>query len=120
MARILLADDDAATRDLVRRALASDGHDVIVTQDGLEALESLQSDAARINLLISDVDMPGLNGIELAAKAIASAPGIRIVLMTGHSEGAAKTDHLKPHLKRFVSKPFTLDQIKTMVREALA
>jgi DNA-binding NtrC family response regulator len=40
--------------------------------------------------------------------------------MTGHSEGTAKTDHLKPHLKRFVSKPFTLDQIKTMVREALA
>lgn len=120
MARILLADDDAATRDLVRRALAADGHDVIVTQDGLEALDSLQADAARINLLISDVDMPGLNGLELAAKAIAAAPGIRIVLMTGLAEGAARTDHLKPHLKRFVSKPFTLDQIKTTVREALA
>ena len=119
MARILLADDDAATRDLVRRALASDGHDVTVTQDGLEALERLLADGTQLQLLISDVDMPGLNGLDLAARAIEAAPHLRIVLMTGLAEAVADTERLKPNLKRFVSKPFTLDQIKTVVRQAL-
>ena len=63
MARILLAEDDAAARDLVQRALGLDGHEVVVTQDGLEALEQLQG-AGRIDLLITDVQMPVLDGFE--------------------------------------------------------
>ena len=120
MARILLADDDAATRDLVRRALAADGHDVVVTQDGAEALDQILADPGRIALLVSDVDMPGLDGIALARRAIAASPALRIVLMTGLSEGAGNAGALAPNLKRFVTKPFTLEQIKTVVREALA
>ena len=64
--------------------------------------------------------MPGLDGIELARRAIAANPALRVVLMTGLSEGLARTDGLKPQLRRFVSKPFTLEQIRTVVREALA
>ena len=70
MARILLAEDDAATRDMVQRALAMDGHEVIVTQDGAEALEKLQAAPGRIDLLISDVQMPGLDGVALVEKAL--------------------------------------------------
>ena len=71
MARILLAEDDAATRDLVQRALGLDGHEVVVTQDGMEALEKLQAAPARVDLLITDVQMPVLDGIALAEKALA-------------------------------------------------
>ena len=63
MARILLAEDDAATRDMVQRALAMDGHEVVVTQDGAEALEKLQAAPGRFDLLISDVQMPGVDGV---------------------------------------------------------
>lgn len=119
MARILLADDDAATRDLVRRALAADGHDVVVTQDGTEALDSLLADVEGFKLLISDVDMPGLNGIELAAKAMAASPKLGVVLMTGLAEGTTNANRLGPGLRQFVTKPFTLEQIRSVVRKAL-
>ena len=74
MARILLADDDAATRDLVKRALATDGHAVSSTQDGTEALERLQEAPDGFDLLISDVQMPGLDGVALAEKGLAGNP----------------------------------------------
>jgi CheY-like chemotaxis protein len=62
MARILLADDDAATRDLVKRALAIDGHAVTSTQDGTEALDAITATPSGFDLLISDVQMPSLDG----------------------------------------------------------
>ena len=69
MARILLADDDATTRDMVKRALESDGHTVHATQDGSEALEWVKADGASLDLLVSDVEMPLLDGVALAESA---------------------------------------------------
>ena len=66
MARILLADDDAAAREFVQRALTSDGHSVTCTQDGAEALEQLQAAAPAFDLLIADVLMPAVDGIAVA------------------------------------------------------
>src|SRR5438445_5642129 len=106
MARILLADDDAATRDLVQRALAGDGHQVIVTQDGAEALEKLQAAPGSIDLLISDVQMPGLDGIELVEKALAAAPKLRVVLMSGFVGELDRAQHLKGRIARVITKPF--------------
>src|SRR5262245_12617500 len=83
MARILLADDNAATRDLVQRALAIDGHEVIVTQDGAEALEKLQAAPERIDLMITDVQMPALDGVALVEKGLAEAPRLRVIMMSG-------------------------------------
>ena len=74
MARILLAEDDAATRDLVQRALGLEGHEVVVTQDGVEALEKLQAAPARFDVLVTDVQMPGLDGIALVEKGLAANP----------------------------------------------
>jgi len=119
MARILLADDDAATRDLVQRALGLDGHQVIVTQDGAEALEQLQGAAGRIDLLISDVQMPGVDGIELVEKAIEAAPGLRIVLMSGFAGEFDRADHLKGKIARVITKPFTLEQMRGAVKGVL-
>jgi DNA-binding NtrC family response regulator len=120
MARILLADDDAATRDLVQRALGLDGHQVIVTQDGGEALEQLQGGARRIDLLISDVQMPGVDGIELVEKGIAAAPGLRVILMSGFAGELGRADHLKGKIARVITKPFTLEQMRATVKAVLA
>jgi CheY-like chemotaxis protein len=120
MARILLAEDDAATRDLVQRALATDGHTVIVTQDGAEALEQLHGGGAGIDLLISDVQMPGVDGIELVEKGLAVAPKLRVVLMSGFAGELGRAQHLKGRISRIITKPFTLEQIRSAVKAALA
>ena len=118
MARILLADDDAAARDLVQRALASDGHNVIATHDGAEALEQLQS-SGPFDLLISDVQMPGVDGIELIEKATAAAPKMRVILMSGFAGELDRAKHLRSKIAREISKPFTLEQVRTVVRSVL-
>ena len=118
MARILLADDDAAARDLVHRALAGDGHDVVATHDGAEALDKLRAGAA-FDLLISDVQMPGVDGIELIEKALAIAPGMRVIIMSGFADELGRAKHLQSKIARNISKPFTLEQVRTVVRSVL-
>ena len=120
MATILLADDDAAVRDLVRRALAADGHSVHVTQDGLEALEQLTANGAAYDILITDVDMPQLDGISLAEKALRLKPALAIVLMSGFSDQLDRAARLKVAKLLSIPKPFTLDQIKQLVKSVLA
>ena len=120
MARILLADDDAATRDLVQRALALDGHEVIVTQDGTEALEELLSPTGRIDLLISDVQMPGVDGIELVEKGLFASPRLRVILMSGFAGELGRAEQLKAKVSRVIAKPFTLDEMRSTVRGVLA
>jgi len=119
MARILLAEDEAATRDMVQRALALDGHEVIVTQDGAEALEKLHAAAGRVDLLITDVQMPGLDGVALVEKALAAAPKLRVVLMSGFADELGRAAHLKAKISRIISKPFTLEQIRAAAKAAL-
>ena len=119
MARILLAEDDKATRDLVQRALSTDGHEVVVTQDGSEALEKLQAAPNRVDLLITDVQMPGLDGVALVEKGLAVAPKLRIVLMSGFAGELGRADHLKGKISRIITKPFTLEQIRAAVKAAL-
>ena len=120
MANILLADDDAAIRDLVRRALTSEGHSVHVTQDGGEALDHLTAHAASIDLLVTDVDMPQLDGVSLAREALKLKPGLAVVLMSGFSDQLDRAGALNAQRLVSISKPFTLEQFKLKVRSLLA
>jgi CheY-like chemotaxis protein len=120
MARILLADDDAATRDLVRRALESDGHQVLAREDGAAALDALKSATSPFDLLITDVQMPTLDGISLVERAVAQTPGLRIILMSGYPEQLSRAAGLGARRLLAVTKPFTLEQIRNKARDALA
>ena len=120
MARILLADDDGSTRDLVRRALETDGHRVVVTQDGNEALERLKQDGAAFDVLVTDVEMPMLDGIALAERAFPLLPGMRVLLMSGFTEQLDRAKELSGAHVGVLSKPFTLDQVRERVRKLLA
>ena len=120
MARILLADDESASRDLVRRALEADGHHVSVMAGGLEALERLKQNPSDFDVLVSDVNMPSLDGMELAAKALGLNPDLGLVLMSGFVEQLDRAKSLKTNRIVTVSKPFTLDQIRGVVRNVLA
>ncbi|MGQ0455502.1 MAG: response regulator [Hyphomicrobium sp.] len=119
MASILLADDDAAVRDLVRRALTSDGHSVHATQDGLEASEHLAGNPGAIDLLVTDVDMPQLDGVTLAARALKLKPDLAVVLMSGFSDQLDRVSELKAARVASIAKPFTLEQIKQVVKGVL-
>lgn len=119
MARILLADDDAATRDLVKRALESDGHSVEVTQDGSEALDKMKEDGLRFDLLVSDVEMPALDGVSLAEQAFPLQPGLRVLLMSGFPDQLDRASNMSgPHVG-ILSKPFTLEQVRDSVRKLM-
>jgi len=119
MARILLADDDGATRDLVKRALEADGHSVDATQDGTEALEKLKSQPGSTDVLVSDVQMPGVDGIQLAGQAIEAQPKLRVLLMSAYPEQLERARALKAVRLGVLTKPFTLEQIRAAVRALL-
>jgi len=119
MARILLAEDEAATRDLVRRALEADGHSVEVTEGGADALDRLENGLDQFQLLISDVNMPGMDGFELAKKARSLKPGLAIVFMSGLVEHLERAKSLAEDKYFTLSKPFSLEQVKVTVRAAL-
>ena len=120
MARILLADDDAATRDLVRRALRRTA--IACTSRRTAARRSTVSAPTwrRIDVLVTDVDMPQLDGISLAEKALHMKPAIAVVLMSGFSDQLDRAGRLRVRKLLSVSKPFTLEQIKQVVRTVLA
>ena len=115
MARILITEDEDSLRSFVARALRMDGHDTVEAADGAEGLEALAG--GTFDLLLSDIRMPVMDGIELTHKAAAAHPGL---LMTGYAEQRERADDLAEKIVDVVSKPFTLPDIRTAVARALA
>jgi two-component system, cell cycle response regulator CpdR len=120
MARILLAEDEEALRSFVARALAQDGHAVVATADGAEALDVLTADTTGFDLLLTDIRMPIMDGIALALAAARDRPDLIILLMTGYADQRERASGLDALIHDVISKPFTLAEIKAAVNEALA
>jgi two-component system cell cycle response regulator CpdR len=118
MARILLAEDDAAVREFVRRALIHSGHRVAAVDSGRAAKAALAAEA--FDLLLSDIVMPGLDGIDLALYAAGADPGMAILLMTGYAAERQRAHRIDALAYRVISKPFTLREICAAVNETLA
>jgi two-component system, cell cycle response regulator CpdR len=117
MAKILVAEDDSAVRAFVVRALAHGGHETVAVSDGLAALTRLAGED--FDLLLTDIVMPGLDGIALALKASKDHPAMRILLMTGFAAERQRAHNLEALIHRVIAKPFTLDEICAAVDEAL-
>ncbi len=88
------------------------------TQDGAEALEKLREAPGRFDLLITDVQMPGLDGIALAEAGLAADTKLRVILMSGFADELGRAEHLKAKIARVITKPFTLEQIRSAVKAA--
>jgi CheY-like chemotaxis protein len=117
MARILVAEDDAAVSAFVVRALTHRGHQVVAVPDGLAAVERLGEET--FDLLLTDIVMPGLDGIALALKASRDHPTVRILLMTGYAAERQRAHNLEALVHRVISKPFTLTEICDAVEQEL-
>ena len=114
MARILLADDDSMVRELVARVLVSGGHEVHVAQDGMEALALVEA-GTLVDILVTDVNMPGLDGIALAKKVAAVQPGLRVLLMSGFPEQLARGKADVPGRVETLAKPCSVDDIRRVL-----
>ena len=108
--RVLVVEDEDAVRMLVREVLEELGYEAVEIADPAAALPCLRS-GERIDLMISDIGMPGINGRELADEARRLRPGLPILFITGYAEHATTlTDFLDPGMT-LITKPFTLDKL---------
>ena len=105
MLRILLAEDDESMRLYLGRALERSGYKVVAVDNGLAALPLLESEP--FDLLLTDIVMPEMDGIELAQKAAEISPDIRVMFITGFAAVALKAGRKTPDAK-VLSKPFHL------------
>jgi two-component system, cell cycle response regulator CpdR len=120
MPRVLIADDEASMRALVARAIAMDGHETVTAQDGAEALEILTRERGAFDLLLTDIQMPIMDGIALALSAARDFPDLTILLMTGFADQRERASNLEALVHDVITKPFSVADIRTAVADALA
>ncbi|MHC2663419.1 putative Zn finger-like uncharacterized protein [Bradyrhizobium diazoefficiens] len=120
MPKILIADDEDSMRQLVARAIAMDGHETVTAQDGAEALEILTREDGAFDLLLTDIQMPVMDGIALALSAARDFPDLTILLMTGFADQRERASNLNALVHDVVTKPFSVADIRTAVADALA
>ncbi len=116
-ARLLVADDDPAVRESLQRVLAREGYEVVVAPDGHAALERLQ--AGGIDLVLSDLRMPGMTGLELLPRAKAAAPDVDFIMLTAFGTVEEAVRAMKEGATDFLTKPFQRAQLVKVVRQAL-
>jgi two-component system, cell cycle response regulator CpdR len=120
MSRVLIVDDEESMRLLVARAIAMDGHEISIAADGAEALDILSGPNSSFDLLLTDIQMPIMDGIALALTAARDFPQLTILLMTGFADQRERASGLNAIAHDVISKPFSVADIRTAVADALA
>src|SRR5205823_3855735 len=115
---ILVAEDSDLVRQLTREMLEMRGYNVIEAPNGEDALGICKTYSGTFHLLLSDVVMPGMNGRELAEKAVRLRPDMKVLLMSGYAGEISRAGFLHPGL-HFIEKPFTSNALAIKVREVL-
>jgi two-component system, cell cycle sensor histidine kinase and response regulator CckA len=116
---ILLIEDDPAVRRMAAEVLFSAGYRVLPAPSGADALRIAAKHEGRLDLLLTDVVMPGMTGPELARQFIFQFPRIRILYMSGYTDDAIEKHGVRGRTGRVLQKPFTHDTLAQSVREAL-
>jgi two-component system cell cycle sensor histidine kinase/response regulator CckA len=116
---LLLAEDEAIVRELAVRVLRDAGYRVLTAARGDEALATARHHTAPIDLLVTDVVMPGMNGRELAHAMLADRPSLAVLYMSGYAEELTAPHGVLPRGREFLAKPFTPQELVARVRELL-
>jgi two-component system cell cycle sensor histidine kinase/response regulator CckA len=116
---ILLAEDEEDVREVAREFLESGGYTVLQAKDGAEAIRLVEQHNGNIDLLITDMVMPGMTGNELAVRLREKRPSLRLMYMSGYSEGAALDSALSDSSIRLLTKPFSRSALLRAVSELL-
>jgi two-component system cell cycle sensor histidine kinase/response regulator CckA len=118
-ATILLVEDEEAVRAFAARALASRGYKVFEAASGVEALEVMEEAGGKVDLVVSDVVMPELDGPSLLRELRKTRPELKIIFVSGYAEDAFKKNLPEGEKFAFLPKPFSLKQLAVAVKETL-
>jgi CheY-like chemotaxis protein len=116
---VLVAEDEAGVQDLVREVLRQAGYQVIVASSAEEAIEKAAAHPGPIELLVTDVVLPGLNGRQLADHLLAQAPGLAVLFTSGYADTAIVHHGVLEPGTHFIQKPFRIAELTAKVREVL-
>ncbi len=116
---VLVVEDEPALRELAARVLTSAGYTVLQAANGPDALALLSRHPAPVDLVFTDVVMPGMNGRELAARLAVLRPAIRVLYTSGYTEDAILRHGVLDDPRRFLGKPYTPAVLRGRIREAL-
>jgi CheY-like chemotaxis protein len=116
---VLVVEDEDAVRSLICGILKRQGYTVLRAKNGGEALLVCEQHAGKISLMISDITMPGMNGVELARRFSTIRPEMKVLLMSGYAEGAILHQRVLPEDVPFLEKPFVPQDLARKVREIL-
>jgi two-component system cell cycle sensor histidine kinase/response regulator CckA len=117
---ILLVEDEEAVRSFAARALRMRGYNVLEASGGEEALEIVKSGASKIDLIITDVVMPNMDGPTMVRNVKASHPDLPVIFMSGYAEEAFRRNDQSSEDIHFLPKPFGLKQLAAKVKEVLS
>jgi PAS domain S-box-containing protein len=115
---VVLAEDDDELRAVLARVLAGSGYHVIAGRNGAEALEAAHASGGRVDIVLTDVVMPGMNGTDLAEKLTCDRPGVKVLFMTGHTEDGTILDRFGSEAE-IIQKPFTSEALLGQLRRLL-
>lgn len=117
MARILIAEDDGSMRTFLKRALERAGHEVSAVENGVRALPHLHGE--RFDLLLADIVMPDMDGIELSRRALEIDGELRIIFITGFAAVAVNHQPFDGRMAKVLSKPFHLKDLVNEIERTL-
>ena len=117
---IVVVEDEPGVRSLVERVLARAGHRVLAFADGSTAADTLADPAVRVDLLVTDLVMPGPNGIEVARQARRARPDLRVLLMSGYAADALRAEGVEEGSIELLAKPFSTSELLERVSARLA
>ena len=120
IAKILLVDDETAFLDAMKRRLTKRGFDVETATSGLEALEMLEDNVPGTEVVVLDVKMPGMDGIETLGEIKRKHPMIEVIMLTGHATVNSAIEGMKRGAFDYLMKPADIDGFTAKIEEAAA
>ena len=115
--RILVIDDEKNIREGLQMALEDDGYEVLTAADGTAGLQKALSDV--VDLIITDLRMPGIGGQELLRRVTSETPGVPVIVLTGHGTVETAVEAMRMGAYDFLTKPLDLDRLSLLVKRAL-
>jgi CheY-like chemotaxis protein len=120
MFMILVVEDDEMMRDLLQLLLTAEGYKVICAEDGFGAIQLYEKLGKEIRLIVSDFELPGLNGLEVYRRIKRMNPDAKAIFVSGYLNEKLKTELQGKGVRHFISKPFGAEEVITSVRDLLA
>jgi two-component system, cell cycle sensor histidine kinase and response regulator CckA len=116
---ILVVEDEKHMSHLLEKVLSRHGWQVLVASDGEQAIEAYRSQKLAIDVVLLDVGLPKIPGLQVLSKIKAENPGVRVVIASGYLEPKTKTEMAGAGVKHFVNKPYMLDEVVQTIQSLI-